>query len=60
MQNMLKYSFNDDYSEGAHPSVIEALAQTNLAQQSGYGNDEYSEEARQAIRKLIGADEVKI
>lgn len=57
---MLKYSFHDDYSEGAHPSVIDALAQTNLTQQSGYGNDEYSEAARQSIRNLIGVDEPDI
>ncbi|CAL8575374.1 hypothetical protein XPA_001302 [Xanthoria parietina] len=58
MDTGAKYSFHD--SEGAHPAIIEALARTNLSQQSGYGNDEYSEEARNAIRNLIGADEAMI
>ncbi|CAO1598013.1 hypothetical protein XANCAGTX0491_001790 [Xanthoria calcicola] len=60
MDTGAKYSFHDDYSEGAHPAIIEALARTNLAQQSGYGSDEYSEDARNAIRNLIGADEAMI
>ena len=57
MENTAKYSFHDDYSEGAHPKIIEALARTNLSQQSGYGDDEYSEDARRRIRNLIGADD---
>lgn len=57
---MQKYSFHDDYSEGAHPRILEALARSNLTQQSGYGDDEYSEDARKAIRHLIGADEAHI
>ncbi|KAH4029373.1 hypothetical protein HBI55_120940 [Parastagonospora nodorum] len=56
MRIMNKYSFHDDYSEGAHPKVLEALTRTNLLQQSGYGDDEYSQQARTAIRKLIGAE----
>ncbi len=56
MQKTIKYSFHDDYSEGAHPKIIEAIARTNLSQQSGYGDDEYSENARKAIRNLIGAN----
>lgn len=55
---MAKYSFHDDYSEGAHRKIIEALAKTK--QQSGYGDDDYSELARKAIRTLIGTDEAKI
>ncbi|KAI4101810.1 MAG: hypothetical protein LQ339_004856 [Xanthoria mediterranea] len=60
MNTGAKYSFHDDYSEGAHPAIIETLARTNLSQQSGYGSDEYSEDARNAIRNLIGADEAVI
>jgi len=41
--------FNCDYSEGAHPSILNKLAQTNLEQTPGYGNDPY---CRQAV-KLI-------
>lgn len=30
------YSFRNDYSEGAHPKVLQALADTNLRQTVGY------------------------
>lgn len=60
LQIKSKYSLHDDYSEGAHPSIIEALARTNLSQQSGHGDNEFCENARQAIRQLIGADEESI
>ncbi|KAM7210643.1 beta-eliminating lyase [Rhypophila decipiens] len=51
-----KYGFHDDYSEGAHPRVIEAMTRTNLIQQNSYGEDDYCNEARQAILSLIGLD----
>jgi len=43
-------SFENDYSEGALPAVIDALARTNLEQLEGYGADEYCERARKKIR----------
>jgi len=48
---MPKYSFLYDYAEGCHPDILAALAETNLVQQTAYGEDEYCERAR----KLIGA-----
>ncbi len=30
------YSFNNDYSEGAHPKILEAITRANLDQNSGY------------------------
>ena len=50
---MTKYSFRYDYSEGAHPKILEALAHTNNMQQDGYGEDEYCIEAQQIIREKI-------
>ena len=38
-REMEKYSFLDDYSEGAHPRILAALADTNLVQQTAYGDD---------------------
>ena len=32
-------SFASDYIEGAHPSILDALAKTNLVPQPGYGED---------------------
>ena len=33
--------FNCDYTEGCHPRILEKLAETNLTQTVGYGEDEY-------------------
>ncbi len=51
---MSRYSFMDDYSEGAHPRVLELLAATNLQQQPGYGADALSERAISLIREATG------
>jgi len=51
---MSKYSFMDDYSEGAHPRVLELLAATNLEQQPGYGADALSVRAIALIREATG------
>ena len=48
-----KYSFLDDYSEGCHPNILKALSESNLSQQTAYGNDEYSEKARILIHKQL-------
>ncbi|MCG2792578.1 MAG: aminotransferase class V-fold PLP-dependent enzyme [Weeksellaceae bacterium] len=50
---MKKYSFKNDYSEGCHPNILQALIKTNLAPQNGYGYDDYSEEARKLIKNKI-------
>lgn len=50
---MNKYSFKDDYSEGAHPSIIQALSQANLDQEEAYGEDSYCEKAKAIIREKI-------
>ncbi len=50
---MDKYSFKNDYSEGAHPKILEALSCTNFLQEVGYGEDDYCKEAVKLIRKKI-------
>ncbi|MFZ4740724.1 MAG: threonine aldolase family protein [Bacteroidales bacterium] len=47
---MQKYSFRNDYSEGFHPQLIEALSKTNFEQQQGYGDDIFCKMARAAIK----------
>lgn len=47
------YSFKNDYSEGAHPSILKALAETNDIQFEGYGLDDYSLLAVNKIKSLI-------
>jgi len=44
--------FNCDYHEGAHPRIMEALVNTNMVQTVGYGEDEYCQAAKEAIKKV--------
>ena len=48
------YSFTCDYTEGAHPSILKRLAETNLQQEPGYGEDSFCTSAKDKIRKAIG------
>ncbi len=45
--------FNNDYNHGAHPSVLQALLNTNNESYGGYGLDIWCEKARVEIRKSI-------
>ncbi|MBV8326496.1 aminotransferase class I/II-fold pyridoxal phosphate-dependent enzyme [Chryseobacterium sp.] len=49
----MKFSFKNDYSEGCHPNILQALLQYNLDQQAGYGEDEYSLKAKALIKEKI-------
>ncbi len=44
--------FRNDYGNGAHPAVMEALCKTNLELTEGYGTDAYCQKAIEKIRKL--------
>ena len=57
---MSTYSFLNDYSEGAHPSILQALLDHNLTQQNGYGNDTYSIEAKTLIKNQMDAPDAEI
>ena len=43
--------FENDYGYGAHPKVLEHLAQTNMEPVSGYGNDKFTASAAEKIKK---------
>lgn len=45
--------FNNDYNHGAHPAILEALAQTNDESYGGYGLDEWCEKAAEEIKKYL-------
>lgn len=47
------YSFRNDYSEGAHPHILRALLDSNNVQQSGYGDDMFTAQASDLIRKKL-------
>lgn len=54
------YSFNNDYSEGAHPKILEAMMNCNLAQNGGYGLDTHCENARRLIKEEIGRNDADV
>lgn len=54
------YSFKNDYSEGAHPRIMQALLDTNLEQTDGYGTDPHCERARALIREKIACPEADV
>jgi threonine aldolase len=57
---MVKFSFQNDYSEGAHPRILDALSKSNFVQESGYGEDQYCLEAAGLIRHAIGNAEADV
>ena len=52
--------FNNDYAEGCHPKVLEALTKTNFEQTPGYGEDPYCASAARKIRALCGREDVAV
>ena len=54
------YSFRNDYSEGAHPKVLQTLMDTNLVQTCGYGLDPYCMKAADLIRDLCQAPDADV
>lgn len=53
-------SFESDYTEGAHPLILEALVKTNMEQTPGYGNDRFCESAKKKIREVIGCPDASV
>lgn len=47
------YNFKNDYSEGAHPAILSKLLATNLEQHLGYGEDQYSAQAKTLLKQKI-------
>ena len=54
------YNFRNDYSFGAHPKVLEALAATNLEGVIGYGDDAYCDRAKDLIRSLCACPHAEV
>ncbi len=52
--------FKSDYTEGAHPKLLEALERTNLVSQPGYGDDCFTAAAREKIRLACGRPEAEV
>ena len=56
----MKFSFKNDYAEGCHPRILEALSATNLVQQNGYGLDDYCLNAEHLIQEKINNPRAKV
>jgi threonine aldolase len=56
----MKFSFKNDYSEGCHPNILQALLHSNFEQQAGYGEDEYSLQAKKLIKEKIKSPDSEV
>jgi len=52
--------FRNDYGQGAHPRVLEALIRTNLEHTDGYGLDSHCANAADMIREMIKAPSAEV
>ena len=53
-------SFENDYLAGAHEKVLQRLIDTNYVQESGYGNDQFTTEAKDKIKEVIKSPNASI
>lgn len=51
---------NCDYNEGAHPRIITRLAETNMEQTPGYGEDIYCQQAADVIKGLCKNEDLNV
>lgn len=54
------YSFKNDYAEGMHPNILNRIIETNLIQQAGYGDDDYTLRAKELIQAKIENPQAQI
>ena len=52
--------FRNDYVEGCHPAILEKLAETNMEQLPGYGEDKYCESAKEKIKRACGTPDADV
>ncbi len=52
--------FRNDYGNGAHPKILDALCKTNLELTVGYGMDEYCQKATDIIRNLCACPDADV
>lgn len=53
-------SFACDYMEGAHPEILRRLTDINLAKNTGYGLDPYTQHAQQLIREACRRNDAQV
>lgn len=54
------FNFKNDYSEGAHQKVLEAIAAVNMEGNLGYGEDPYCERAANMIRERFACPDAAV
>lgn len=54
------YSFKNDYAEGAHPRILQALIDSNFVQEEGYGGDSFTQKAIELLKEKLGRQDVDI
>ena len=54
------YRFQCDYTEGAHPAIMQRMIETNMEQTNGYGLDPYCDSARQKIKDLCECQDMDV
>ncbi|MGT2682503.1 threonine aldolase family protein [Streptococcus porci] len=52
--------FENDYNEGVHPALLQALVETNHINLSGYGTDSYTQSAADKIRKACACPQAQV
>ena len=52
--------FDCDYTEGAHPNILRAIAEANYEQNCGYSEDPHCARAREYIKKAIGSESADV
>lgn len=58
--NAARISFRNDYSEGAHPRLLQALAQASAEQNAGYGTDRHTARALALIRSAVAQAQAEV
>jgi len=53
-------SFESDYTEGAHPLILQRFIETNMIQTPGYGSDDFCKSAKDRIKALICHPEAEV
>lgn len=56
----MKYSFKNDYSELCHPVLLDALREASTEQNTGYGLDKHSDNAKKLIREKLECEDCDI
>ena len=54
------FRFQCDYTEGAHPAIMQRMVETNMEQTDGYGLDPYCDSARQKIKDLCECQDMDV